>query len=139
MCRVRFGPLFHREPFWNLFSSDLFTFSFSGGLSNFLYYCALPESQKPIGNEPSKVLMRIYGQDHSDMQMKFITECVIFTLLSENNRGPRLHGVFPGGRLEEYIPVRHQTNQRQETRETRIYYYETTNYRSFSILNRLDL
>ncbi|KAK6644996.1 hypothetical protein RUM43_001272 [Polyplax serrata] len=92
---------------WGLIRPDEFIIKkLSGGLSNFLYYCALPESQKPIGNEPSKVLMRIYGQDHSDMQMKFITECVIFTLLSENNRGPRLHGVFPGGRLEEYIPAR---------------------------------
>lgn len=81
-------------------------FSFSGGLSNFLYYCALPETQVPVANEPAKVLLRIYGQDDSNMQTKFITECVIFTLLSENNRGPRLHGVFPGGRLEEYIPVR---------------------------------
>lgn len=35
-----------------------------------------------------------------------ITESVIFTLLSERRLGPKLHGVFPGGRIEEYIPAR---------------------------------
>lgn len=35
-----------------------------------------------------------------------ITESVIFTLLSERGLGPRLHGVFPGGRIEEYIAAR---------------------------------
>lgn len=34
-----------------------------------------------------------------------ITESVIFTLLSERKLGPRLYGVFPGGRVEEFIPV----------------------------------
>lgn len=35
-----------------------------------------------------------------------ITESVIFTLLSERRLGPKLHGIFPGGRIEEYIPAR---------------------------------
>ncbi|KAL1139599.1 hypothetical protein AAG570_006581 [Ranatra chinensis] len=35
-----------------------------------------------------------------------VTESVIFALLSESQRGPRLYGVFPGGRLEEYIEAR---------------------------------
>jgi choline/ethanolamine kinase len=26
-------------------------------------------------------------------------------LLSERKLGPKLHGVFPGGRIEEFIPV----------------------------------
>lgn len=32
-------------------------------------------------------------------------DSVIFTLLSERRLGPRLHGVFSGGRIEEFIPV----------------------------------
>ncbi|KAL0281631.1 UNVERIFIED_CONTAM: hypothetical protein PYX00_002557 [Menopon gallinae] len=85
----------------------------SGGLSNLLYYCALPEGQLPVNNEPSKVLLRIYGQTHGEkvLEMKCVTECVIFTLLSESNRGPRLYGIFPGGRLEEYIPARPLTTE----------------------------
>lgn len=34
-----------------------------------------------------------------------VTESVVFTLLSERKLGPKLHGIFPGGRIEQYIPV----------------------------------
>ena len=34
-----------------------------------------------------------------------VLENVIFTLLSERNLGPKLFGVFAGGRLEEFIQV----------------------------------
>lgn len=81
-------------------------FCCSGGLSNLLYYCALPPDKKPFQNEPSRALLRIYGQVNGERAFEtVITECIIFTLLSESQRGPRLFGVFPGGRLEEYIPV----------------------------------
>lgn len=33
----------------------------SGGLSNLLYKCSLPYHVNPIGVEPSRVLLRIYG------------------------------------------------------------------------------
>lgn len=54
--------------------------------------------------EPSQVLLRMYGQllDKNDPK---ITDSVITMLLSERNLGPKLYGIFPGGRLEEYIPV----------------------------------
>lgn len=104
----------------------------SGGLSNFLYYLALPEDTSklkeqlklceapPPGtkklfnktntvaiNEPKKVLLRIYGQVFGERNMDaIVTQSVIFTLLSERHLGPKLHGVFSGGRIEEYIPGR---------------------------------
>ncbi|XP_063898670.1 choline/ethanolamine kinase isoform X1 [Helicoverpa armigera] len=116
----------------------------SGGLSNFLYYVALPDDTSKWGTyqkresspddtdpdslenraarkssqvvkcssfssleEPRKVLLRIYGQVHGERAMDaIVTESVIFTLLSERRLGPRLHGVFSGGRIEEYIPAR---------------------------------
>lgn len=79
----------------------------SGGLSNFLYYCALPPALKPKHGEPSRVLVRFYGQIHGEGALEaLLTESVIFTLLSERKLGPKLHGVFPGGRLEEFIPAR---------------------------------
>ena len=34
-----------------------------------------------------------------------VIENVIFTILSERKLGPKLFGVFAGGRIEEYIPV----------------------------------
>ncbi|XP_055540627.1 choline/ethanolamine kinase isoform X2 [Wyeomyia smithii] len=100
----------------------------SGGLSNFLYYVSLPEQQKggstrasfsgssckrPRKNsytntlEPKEALLRIYGQTHGEHALEtMLTESVVFTLLSERKLGPKLLGIFPGGRIEQYIPAR---------------------------------
>ena len=40
--------------------------------------------------------------DNIDAQ---ITESVVFSILGHKKVGPQLFGVFPGGRLEEYIKV----------------------------------
>jgi choline/ethanolamine kinase len=61
----------------------------------------------PVRGEPRQVLLRLYGQMHGEGALEgIITESVIFTLLSERRLGPKLHGIFPGGRIEEYIPAR---------------------------------
>lgn len=100
---------------------------FSGGLSNFLYYVSLPSSKKDSVNgsisttkrtrkesyhnqvlepTPGSVLLRIYGQTHGEHALEtMLTESVVFALLSERQLGPKLHGIFPGGRIEQYIPV----------------------------------
>ncbi|XP_066251808.1 choline/ethanolamine kinase isoform X2 [Euwallacea similis] len=86
----------------------------SGGLSNHLYHVSLPaqlqdsyEDNKKPSEEPKDVLIRIYGQTHGEGALEaLITESVIFTLLSERRLGPKLHGIFPGGRLEQYINAR---------------------------------
>lgn len=95
---------------------------YSGGLSNFLYYVSLPNNSETEENtssskrtrrdscpalmEPTKVLLRIYGQSHGENALEtMLTESVVFALLSERQLGPRLHGIFPGGRIEQYIPV----------------------------------
>lgn len=98
----------------------------SGGLSNFLYYVSLPSAKKDVvagaistkrtrkdsyHNQlleptPCTVLLRIYGQTHGEHALEtMLTESVVFTLLSERQLGPKLHGIFPGGRIEQYIPV----------------------------------
>uniref|UniRef100_A0A1A9VZX3 Choline kinase N-terminal domain-containing protein n=1 Tax=Glossina brevipalpis TaxID=37001 RepID=A0A1A9VZX3_9MUSC len=64
---------------------------------------SLPQRQ----SEPQEVLLRIYGQSHGEDALEaMITESVVFALLSERNFGPKLHGIFPGGRIEQYIPAR---------------------------------
>jgi choline/ethanolamine kinase len=79
----------------------------SGGLSNWIYLCKLPSDRIPKNGEPAQVLLRFYGQVHGEKVLEgLITESVIFTLLSERRLGPKLHGVFPGGRLEEFIQAR---------------------------------
>lgn len=44
----------------------------------------------------------MHGEDALE---HMLAESVIFTLLSERGLGPHLYGVFPGGRLEQYIQV----------------------------------
>ena len=98
---------------WKKISSDDMVFeSVTGGLSNVLYRCSLPSTLSPLNGEPSQVLLRMYGQLHSNekssgpgSELTTITDSVIFMLLSERKLGPKLYGIFPGGRLEEYIPV----------------------------------
>lgn len=86
-----------------IIAKDITVQRLSGGLSNWLYQITLLKGNA----EPQNVLMRIYGQTHDDGATEnIITESVIFTLLSERGLGPKLYGIFSGGRLEEYIPAR---------------------------------
>lgn len=63
-------------------------------------------------NEPKEVLIRVYGQTHGEHALEaLITESVVFTLLSERGLGPKLHGIFPGGRIEQYINARPLLNK----------------------------
>ncbi|KAL3280174.1 hypothetical protein HHI36_017674 [Cryptolaemus montrouzieri] len=77
----------------------------SGGLSNLLYLVSLPEYlHDKIKDEPKEVLLRLYGEYHpKDDSESLQTESVIFALLGERGIGPKLYGLFPGGRIEEYI------------------------------------
>lgn len=79
----------------------------SGGLSNWLYHVRLTKAVNSGTDNPREVLLRLYGQSHGQCGLQhLITETVIFALLSERKLGPRLHGVFAGGRIEEYVPAR---------------------------------
>lgn len=65
------------------------------------------EDEEKNQTVPKEVLLRVYGQTHGERALEsLITESVIFTLLSERGLGPKLHGIFPGGRIEEYIKAR---------------------------------
>ncbi|BES87852.1 choline ethanolamine [Nesidiocoris tenuis] len=96
-----------RGAWLNISASEMVLKKVSGGLSNLLYYCSLPEGVTSAQGEPSRLLLRLYGNVNGSRAIEtLVTESVIFTLLSESQRGPRLYGVFSGGRLEEYIPAR---------------------------------
>ncbi|CAF2046487.1 unnamed protein product [Rotaria magnacalcarata] len=75
----------------------------SGGLSNYLYCCSLPENVQSLGDEPRKVLLRVYGEAHKKHRGTLLIDSVVCTLLSERKLGPHVHGIFPEGRLEEFI------------------------------------
>ncbi|CAI2350507.1 unnamed protein product [Caenorhabditis sp. 36 PRJEB53466] len=75
----------------------------TGGMSNLLFLVELPAHLTPIQMEPEKALLRVHCQADID---QLLSESVVFTLLSERNLGPKMLGVFPGGRFEQFIPSR---------------------------------
>ncbi|XP_025771220.1 choline kinase alpha [Puma concolor] len=96
----------------------------SRGLSNMLFQCSLPDTVATIGDEPRKVLLRLYGailkmrscnKEGSEQAQKenefqgaeaMVLESVMFAILAERSLGPKLYGIFPQGRLEQFIPSR---------------------------------
>ncbi|KRX43239.1 Choline/ethanolamine kinase, partial [Trichinella murrelli] len=76
----------------------------SGGLSNVLLLCQHELDVYPDSAVPCKILLRIYFNPETETNV--VEESVTFMLLSERQLGPKLYGIFPGGRLEEYIPSR---------------------------------
>ncbi|XP_066540331.1 choline kinase alpha isoform X2 [Hoplias malabaricus] len=76
-----------------------------GGLSNKLFLCALPEEQQSVGDEPRNVLLRLYGAILQGAEA-MVLESVMFAILAERQLGPKLYGIFPQGRLEQFVPSR---------------------------------
>jgi len=91
----------------------------SGGLSNLVFYVGLPPGSQPSGREPSSILLRLFGELSAGpaQQYRLITETVVYTMLAERSLGPRLFGVFPGGRLEEFIPGHPLTSREMRSPE----------------------
>ncbi|XP_020787810.1 choline/ethanolamine kinase isoform X2 [Boleophthalmus pectinirostris] len=81
----------------------------SGGLSNLLYLCSLPDHVPVVGEEPRQVLLRVYGAILQGVD-SLVLESVMFAILAERTLGPKLYGIFPEGRLEQYL-----TNTRMRT------------------------
>lgn len=77
----------------------------SGGLSNLLFRCSLPDHLPSVGEEPREVVLRVYGAILQGVD-SLVLESVMFAILAERSLGPQLYGVFPEGRLEQYIPSR---------------------------------
>lgn len=83
----------------------------SGGLSNLLYLCSLPDHVAAQGDEPRQVLLRVYGAILQGVD-SLVLESVMFAILAERTLGPKLYGIFPDGRLEQYFPnTRMRTDQ----------------------------
>ncbi|XP_065525185.1 choline/ethanolamine kinase-like [Lathamus discolor] len=77
----------------------------SAGLSNLLYKCWMPGQVLSVGDEARQVLLRVYGAILQGLD-SLVLQSVMFAVLAERALGPRLFGVFPEGRLEQYIPSR---------------------------------
>ncbi|KAM5137827.1 choline kinase alpha-like isoform 2-T2 [Mantella aurantiaca] len=109
---------------WRFLEEDRFHISIiRGGLSNMLFHCSLPDDEKCLSNEPRSILLRLYGAilqmscnkgENQETQREnffqgaaaMVMESVMFAILAERSLGPKLYGIFPQGRLEEFIPSR---------------------------------
>ncbi|VDL90437.1 unnamed protein product [Schistocephalus solidus] len=78
---------------------------FRGGLSNYLYVGYLKDEVAIDKHVPKKVFIRVYGELLRSNMNSVVLDAVIFALLSEKGLGPKIHGVFPGGRIEEFVEV----------------------------------
>jgi choline/ethanolamine kinase len=67
-----------------------------------LYKCQLinADKLKSIKKEPTNCILRLYGQESLDLNSN---EIIICSTLNALNIGPKIYGIFPYGRLEEYI------------------------------------
>ncbi|RWS07037.1 choline kinase alpha-like isoform X3 [Dinothrombium tinctorium] len=86
------------------------------GVSNRVFAVSLPKWVKSSKNEPMKVLVRFYGSEFTGKGNRYkfvgeVTEAVVFSLLAERNFGPKLFGIFDGGRIEEFIESRSLTTE----------------------------
>ncbi|XP_041795231.1 choline kinase alpha isoform X2 [Chelmon rostratus] len=91
---------------WKSLSEDDFSITIiRGGLSNKLFLCSLPDSLDTVGDEPRSILLRLYGAILQGAEA-MVLESVMFAILAERELGPKLYGIFPQGRLEQYVPSR---------------------------------
>ncbi|XP_077452092.1 choline kinase alpha isoform X3 [Stigmatopora argus] len=91
---------------WKTLAEDDFDITIiRGGLSNKLFLCSLPDSVDTVGDEPRNILLRLYGAILQGAEA-MVLESVMFAILAERELGPKLYGIFPQGRLEQYVPSR---------------------------------
>ncbi|XP_042266862.1 choline kinase alpha isoform X2 [Thunnus maccoyii] len=91
---------------WKTLAEDDFHITIiRGGLSNKLFLCSLPDSLDTVGDEPRSILLRLYGAILQGAEA-MVLESVMFAILAERELGPKLYGIFPQGRLEQYVPSR---------------------------------
>ncbi|XP_061783887.1 choline kinase alpha isoform X2 [Nerophis lumbriciformis] len=91
---------------WRTLVEDDFNITIiRGGLSNKLFLCSLPDSADTVGDEPRSILLRLYGAILQGAEA-MVLESVMFAILAERELGPKLYGIFPQGRLEQYLPSR---------------------------------
>lgn len=91
---------------WTDINEKDFNFTaLGGGLTNLLYKCELSDNIETKPEEVRTVLLRVYGEVAKDLKF-LVKNSVVFCLLSEKNLGPKCFGLYPDGRIEEFIPTK---------------------------------
>ncbi len=81
----------------------------TGGMTNQLYYCAIPKDSVPIGDEPREVAIRLYGGKHFNNSVcdgdERLSDVIIAILVSDRYLGPKIYGLFQNGQIQKYYKV----------------------------------
>lgn len=77
----------------------------TGGYRSRLFLCAIDAPLKAEdGDEPRQVLVRLNGKEMPMKSCGEAAEAMAMDALWRADIGPKLIGVFPGGRLEQFVP-----------------------------------
>ncbi|XP_078271483.1 choline kinase alpha isoform X3 [Rhinoraja longicauda] len=119
---------------WKTLTEEEFQISIiRGGLSNLLFLCSLPDTKSCVADEPHCVLLRLYGAILQGTEA-MVLESVMFAILAERSLGPKLYGIFPQGRLEQFIASR-----KLETRELAIPCISTEIAKKMATFHRMTM
>ncbi len=73
-------------------------------MTNYLYKCEIDEENfSQEEQEPNRILLRLYGENNTKYPAILLKDVVVSAIMSDHQLGPKLHGIFPLGRLEELI------------------------------------
>lgn len=76
---------------------------FSVGRCNRVFRCKLTEKSTKAQKD---LLIRLYGTEYStQVETNREKEVLVCYIASQHEIGPRILGIFQGGRIEEFIPV----------------------------------
>ena len=99
---------FFQKEWTTTTESDIDIRLLKGGHKNCVY---VVENRRISGSsdEPRKVILRTYSHPKQDLSHEYpiaseVEEALVFQQQSKNGNGPKLYGILPVMRLEEYIP-----------------------------------
>ncbi|KAL0274671.1 UNVERIFIED_CONTAM: hypothetical protein PYX00_002744 [Menopon gallinae] len=91
----------------NATSKNIHIEKLRGGMSNYVFQITLPQViQKEVKDEPKTVIVRLYQSVDENSTYQHMSDTLAYICLSERKFGPKLFGIFPGGRIEEYIDAK---------------------------------
>ena len=82
----------------------------TGGLTNQLYYCAIDDNASGgalSGRVPREVAIRLYGDKHFNNEEvnERLNDIIIGVMVSQNNSGPKVYGLFEQGQIMAFHKV----------------------------------
>ncbi|KAI1299664.1 Choline/ethanolamine kinase [Halotydeus destructor] len=97
---------------WETLKPADFSFQvLASGFVNRIFICENQGGDNSVPDEPKKVILRLYGGKIVNVDRIWrnggvMEEVLVFYTVSNLGLGPKLLGVFPGGRLEQYVESR---------------------------------